>query len=57
MCTGFYLAALEAAARMADALGEDSQSFKTLAQLSRKRMEGDLFNGNYFYQQTRWNGP
>ena len=54
MCTGFYLAALTAALRMADALGEDPDCFKMLAERSRKRMEEDLFNGDYFYQQTRW---
>ncbi len=56
ICTGFYLAALVAATRMAEALDEDSSPFNTLTRRSRKRMEEDLFNGDYFYQQTRWKG-
>lgn len=54
MCTSFYLGALAAATRMAEALGEDAEPFRTLEGRARERMERDLFNGEYFYQRTQW---
>ncbi len=56
MCTSFYLGALVAAARMAAALGESTEPFAALAMLARQHLETDLYNGEYFIQQTRWRG-
>jgi uncharacterized protein (DUF608 family) len=56
MCTSFYLGALAAGARMAEALGENPEPFRTLAGRARERMESDLYDGEYFFQQTQWEG-
>ncbi len=56
MCTSIYLGALVAAVQMASALGEEAELFSTLAVRARERLESDLFNGEYFVQQVRWEG-
>ena len=56
MCTSFYLAALRAAAAMGSALGEDVGLYETLAAAGRKRLEEELFNGEYFVQKIEWKG-
>lgn len=51
--TGFYLAALKAGAEMADALGEtaDAELYRTIFERGRKRVEEELFNGEYYIQK------
>jgi uncharacterized protein (DUF608 family) len=49
-CGSFYLGALAAAARMAEALGEDAARYRALLAKGRARMEKELFNGEYFIQ-------
>ena len=56
MCTSFYLGALKAAAKMAEALGEDGAGYESLYQTGRAFMEAELFNGEYFFQRTQWEG-
>lgn len=52
MLSGIYLGALEAAARMADHLGEGALAadYRNIAQKGRQRFEADLWNGDYFFQ-------
>ena len=52
--TGFYLAALKAGALMADAVGEtaDAELFRTIFERGRKRIENELFNGEYYSQKV-----
>jgi uncharacterized protein (DUF608 family) len=56
MCSSFYLGALVAAARMAEALGEDPEPFATLAGTAKSYLEGELFNGEYFVQRIQTEG-
>ncbi len=56
MCTGFYLGALSAYIRMANALGQPVQLYQTLLDNGRQYLEDKLFNGEYFYQRTQWEG-
>jgi hypothetical protein len=56
MCTSFYLGALQAAAQMARALGEDESPYETLYARGKSRMEKDLYNGRYFEQKVQWKG-
>jgi uncharacterized protein (DUF608 family) len=56
MCTSFYLGALAAAAAMAGALGEDVSRYQRLLSQGRSYMERELFDGEYFIQQIRWQG-
>ncbi|MDD3927334.1 MAG: GH116 family glycosyl hydrolase, partial [bacterium] len=52
MCSSFYLGALTAAVKMAEVLGEDASGYEELALRSRRRLEDDLFNGEYFIQHV-----
>lgn len=54
MCSGFYLGALKAAARMGKFLGEDVAEWEALLARGVKYLEEKLFNGEYFYQDVRW---
>lgn len=54
MCTSFYLGALKAAAAMGRALGEDVAGYDELLRKGVARMEGDLWNGEYFIQKIEW---
>jgi hypothetical protein len=56
MCTGFYLGALRAVELMGRALGEQTDEYEELYSKGRAQMETDLFDGEYFYQQTQWTG-
>jgi len=56
MCTSFYLGALSAYIRMANALGQPVQLYQTLLDNGRQYLEDKLFNGEYFYQRTQWEG-
>ena len=51
--TGFYLAALKAGAEMADALGEtaDAELYRSIFERGRKRVDAELFTGEYFIQK------
>jgi len=50
--TGFYLAALKAAAEMADRLGEPdtAREYRTLFQRGKQWADARLFNGEYYHQ-------
>jgi uncharacterized protein (DUF608 family) len=54
MCTSFYLGALLAGSGMAKALGEDVPLYSELYNKGVHRLETDLYNGDYFYQQIEW---
>lgn len=54
MCTSIYLGALHAATLMGTALGDDVTLYSTLYDVGRRRMEADLFNGEYFIQKIEW---
>jgi uncharacterized protein (DUF608 family) len=54
MCTSFYLGALRAAVVMGEALGEDVSRYQTLFERGRDYLESKLFNGEYFFQEIRW---
>ncbi len=54
MCSSIYLGALTAAAAMAEALGEDAAAWAELRDRSRRAIETELFDGDYFIQRIRW---
>jgi uncharacterized protein (DUF608 family) len=54
MCTSFYLGALQAAALMGKALGEEVATYEQLYQKGREQTENALFNGEYFIQKIEW---
>jgi len=56
MCTSFYLGALAAAVAMGKAAGDDVSLFSELLEKGRRYMEEQLFDGEYFYQQVKWEG-
>ncbi len=56
MGTSFYLAALQAAAVMARALGDDATLYEELLAKGRAFMERALWDGEYFIQQVMWQG-
>ncbi len=54
MCASFYLGALQAALKMAKALGDDVPLYRELYEKGRKYAEGELFDGEYFIQHIEW---
>jgi len=56
MCTSFYLGALRAAALMGRALGDPVPAYEQLLEMGRRRMEAELWNGEYFVQKVQWKG-
>ncbi|MEW6743421.1 MAG: GH116 family glycosyl hydrolase [Planctomycetota bacterium] len=56
MCTSFYLGALTAAIEMGGAVGADVSRYRVLLEKGKKVLETELYNGEYFYQKTRWEG-
>jgi hypothetical protein len=54
MCTSFYLGALKAAVLMGKALGEDIAEYSTILEKGLRRMEQELFDGDYFIQKIEW---
>jgi hypothetical protein len=54
MCTSFYLGALNAATLMGRALGDDVSTYDELYQKGLRRMETELFDGEYFFQKVEW---
>ncbi len=55
MCTSFYLAALQAAVSMAEAVGDDPTPYRELLAKGRA-MESELWDGEYFIQRIQWQG-
>jgi uncharacterized protein (DUF608 family) len=56
MCTSFYVAALQAAAVMGRALGDNVTFYAKLAGAGKAKLENELFNGDYFMQKIQWAG-
>ncbi|MBD3241929.1 MAG: hypothetical protein GF331_15170 [Chitinivibrionales bacterium] len=56
MCSSFYLGALQAAALMGQALGDEVAEYEKLLARGRKYLEEKLFNGEYFEQKVVWKG-
>ncbi len=54
MCTSFYLGALKAASEMGRALNQDVTRYEMLYQKGKRAIETDLFNGEYFIQNIKW---
>ena len=57
MCTSFYLGALRAAVLMGTALGDPVPAYAELLEKGRRRMDTDLWNGEYFIQKVQWQRP
>lgn len=49
-CGSFYLGALTAAIKMGEAAGDDVALYRELLEKGAKRMESELYNGEYFIQ-------
>ena len=56
MCSSIYLGATLAMMEMAEALGEDITSFQSILKNGILYMEDNLYNGEYFIQETTWKG-
>jgi uncharacterized protein (DUF608 family) len=56
MCTSFYVGALRAAVLMGTALGENVGEYSALLEKGVRRMEQELFDGEYFIQKIQWKG-
>jgi len=56
LCQSFYIGALKAMALMCQAAGAPGGDYDVLYQKARAYMEDELFNGEYFYQRTQWEG-
>jgi uncharacterized protein (DUF608 family) len=54
MCTSFYLGALKAAVLMGRALADDVHEYAELLDRGTRRMEQELFEGEYFIQKIEW---
>jgi hypothetical protein len=54
MCTSIYLGALRAALLMGRALGDAVTVYAELLEKGRRRMENELWNGEYFIQKVQW---
>ncbi len=55
-CSSFYLGALEAAARMGTALGDDVTLYESLLEKGKGYLETELWGGEYFIQKIRTEG-
>ena len=58
MCTGFYIGALMAMAKLAAVMGESDRStaYRELAERGARTMDDTLFNGEYYEQKITWLG-
>jgi uncharacterized protein (DUF608 family) len=56
MCGTFALAALRAAALMAAAVGDDGRPWQELYEKGKRRLESELYDGEYFVQHVQWKG-
>ncbi len=54
MCSSFYLGALQAAVFMGRALGDHGPIYAELLAKGIRKVETDLFDGEYFIQQIEW---
>jgi uncharacterized protein (DUF608 family) len=54
MCTSLYLSALKAASLMGESLGVNVEGYLTLLSKGSQQMAEQLFNGEYFFQNTEW---
>jgi hypothetical protein len=54
LMTGFYLTALNATIEIGRALNRPVTRYETLLARGTKRMENQLFNGEYFHQIVEW---
>jgi hypothetical protein len=53
-CSSIYLAALRAAERMGQALHENVSRYSRLFDQGKRRIESELFDGEYFFQKIDW---
>ncbi len=56
MISSFYLGALGAAVAMGRALGDNVSAYEDLLARGSARANRELFNGQYYRQQTQWKG-
>jgi uncharacterized protein (DUF608 family) len=58
MCTGFYIGALMAMAKLAAVMGEldRSAAYRELAERGARAMDDTLYNGEYYEQKVTWKG-
>jgi hypothetical protein len=56
MCTSFYLGALSAFINMGEAADLDVTEYREILQKGISSMENQLYNGEYFIQQVKWQG-
>ena len=56
MCTSIYLGACKAMEEMALALEQDPSPYRELLEKGSRFLQEELFNGEYFYQRTQWEG-
>jgi uncharacterized protein (DUF608 family) len=56
LCSGIYIAALSAMARMAEALERprEAEECRNLAEKGARFLERELFNGEYLHQKVQW---
>jgi uncharacterized protein (DUF608 family) len=54
MCTSIYLGALKAAVLMGGALQDEISCYAVLFERGVKKMEAELFDGEYFHQRIEW---
>lgn len=56
LCTGFYVGALTAFISMGIFLNEDVNRYKELLAKGKEYLEHNLFNGEYFFQEIKYEG-
>jgi uncharacterized protein (DUF608 family) len=56
MISSFYAGALGAAAAMGRALGDDVTPYEDLLARGAPLINGELYNGEYFFQKVEWKG-
>jgi uncharacterized protein (DUF608 family) len=56
MCTSFYLGALKAFCEMGRYLGQDVSEYESLYKKGKQAIESELFDGEYFIQNIKWQG-
>lgn len=56
MATSFYLGALQAAVLIGKALHNPVDDYASLLRTGVRRMEAELFNGEFFIQKVQWQG-
>ncbi len=56
MCTSFYLGALAAFINMGEEADLDVSEYQEIFQKGKTYLENELYNGEYFYQEVKWQG-